>query len=84
MEEEENLKEVWGGVEEALVVEEEWKELEVMEGQMKMEEKKRNGEKVGFYRNLEIVPALRHCLNNRVQTLSTKALVVGASTDDIG
>lgn len=27
-----DLKEVWGGVEEALVVEEEWKELEVMEG----------------------------------------------------
>lgn len=62
------MKEVWGGVEEALVVEEEWKELEVMEGQMKMEEKKRNGKKVGFYRNLEIVPALRHSLNNRVQT----------------
>lgn len=62
------MKEVWVGVEEALVVEEEWKELEVMEGQMKMEEKKRNGKKVGFYRNLEIVPTLRHCLNNRVQT----------------
>lgn len=75
MEEEENSKEVWGGVGEALVVkEDEWKELAVMDGQMKMEEKERNGEKIGFYRNLEIVSALRHWLNTRVQTLSTKAL----------
>lgn len=82
MEEEENSKEVWGGVGEALEVEEkEWKELEVMEGQMKMEEKKRN-EEVGFYRNLETVPALRCWLSTRA--LSTKALGVGAGTDHAG